>query len=71
MESPRLVLTLQQAAEALQCSVRHLQRLVKAGRIPSVRLGARVVIPIERLRQFLSEQQAEAVSSSSASENER
>ena len=69
MESPRLVFTVQQAAEALQCSVRHLQRLVKSGRIPSVRLGARVLIPAERLRQFLNEQ-SEAVSSSS-SENGR
>jgi excisionase family DNA binding protein len=61
----QLVYTIGQAAEVLQCSQRHLQRLIKARRIPFVRLGARVLIPAERLRQFLNEQ-SEAVSSASA-----
>jgi excisionase family DNA binding protein len=54
----QLVYTIGQAAELLQCSQRHLQRLIKARRIPSVKLGARVLIPAERLRQFLNEQAA-------------
>jgi excisionase family DNA binding protein len=54
----QLVYTIGQAAEVLQCSQRHLQRLIKARRIPFVKLGSRVLIPTERLRQFLNEQAA-------------
>lgn len=50
-----LVLTIAQAAEALQCSTRHVRRLIKAGRLPSVALGDRLVIPRRALEAWLEE----------------
>lgn len=42
-------LTLDEAAERLACSRRHLERLLALGRIPSVRVGRLVRIDMEAL----------------------
>lgn len=41
--------TLDEAAERLACSRRHLERLLALGRIPSVRVGRLVRIDMEEL----------------------
>lgn len=51
----RLVLSEREAAAALSISVRHLQRLRRAGRVPFIRLGARVAYPVRLLESWLSE----------------
>lgn len=48
-----LVYTVAQAAEVLQCSDRHVRRLVKAGRLPVVYLGDRPMIPRRALEAWL------------------
>ena len=50
---PKLALTAAEAAEALGVSERHLTSLVSRDEVPHVRLGHRVVFPVEVLREFM------------------
>lgn len=49
--SGRLALSVPEAAEALGVSERHLRALLPE--LPHVRLGGRVVLPVEGLREWL------------------
>ncbi len=49
----RLTLSVREAAEAIGVSERHLRSMLPE--IPHLRIGTRVVIPVERLKQWLSE----------------
>lgn len=53
---PLLVLNRQQAAHALGISTRLLDDLARGHRLPSVKLGGRVVFPVSMLNEFLAEQ---------------
>lgn len=50
---PKLALTAAEAAEALGVSERHLTSLVSRDEVPHVRLGHRIVFPIDVLRDFM------------------
>lgn len=54
-----ILLTVPQAAEALAISQAHCWRLVSAGRLPVVRLGASVRLPREALQQWAAEHQTQ------------
>lgn len=51
----RLVLTVSEAAHALGISRAFAYELVAQDKLPSLRLGRRVVIPLARFQEFLSE----------------
>jgi excisionase family DNA binding protein len=56
MPSERRTLTVREAAEILGCSVGVAYAAVRAGQLPSIRLGPRrVVIPRARLLELLGE----------------
>lgn len=48
-----LVLTKDQAAQALQVSMTTIHRLLKSGTLRSVKVGSRVLIPREAVNDFL------------------
>lgn len=48
-----LVLTKDQAAQALQVSMTTIHRMLKAGTLRSVKVGSRVLIPREAVNDFL------------------
>lgn len=50
----KLVLTRNETAQVLNISPRHLTNLIRKGEIPCVRLGRRLVVPIQALEEFLS-----------------
>ncbi|MEP0846206.1 MAG: helix-turn-helix domain-containing protein [Phycisphaerae bacterium] len=52
----RLALSAREAAAALGISARTLWTLANRGAIPSVKLGARRLYPVEALREWLAEQ---------------
>jgi excisionase family DNA binding protein len=54
-ESPSPYLTTGQAARALGVSLQTIKNWVAAGRLAGVRLGGRVLVPREALRQYLDE----------------
>ncbi len=45
----------QDAAELISISVRHLWSLTKKNQVPHVRLGKRIIYPVEALNQWLVE----------------
>jgi len=51
-----LALRAPDAARALGLSERQLWTLTNSGQIPSVRFGARIVYPVDMLREWLTEQ---------------
>ena len=53
-EAP-MVLTLEQAARALQVSRTVIYELARAGRLPTVRVGRRRRVPLAALEQLLAE----------------
>ena len=53
---PALLLTPQQAADALAISPRKLWSLTASGEIPCVRLGRCVRYPLDDLRRWINEQ---------------
>lgn len=53
-----LALDVREAAHALRVSERTLRTLVARGQVPHVRLGRRVVFPVDSLREYLSEKAA-------------
>ena len=54
----RLTNSMQEAAERLCISKSHLHRLVDSGKIPSIRVGRRKLIPVAALERFVDEQTA-------------
>ena len=54
--STKLLLSRGEAAEVLGVSVRTIDSLIKAGRMLAVRLGRRVLIPVEHLQEFARQQ---------------
>jgi len=53
MERERLTMNVPEVAEALGISRAHAYELVRLGKIPSLRLGHRIVIPRRALEAFL------------------
>lgn len=53
---PRLALSLREAAAAISVSERTAWGLAKNGKIPCVRVGSRVLVPVEGLRAWLAAQ---------------
>ena len=52
--SNRLALTVPEAADAIGVSERHLREMLPE--LPHLRMGTRVVIPVEDLKKWLSQQ---------------
>ena len=52
----KLALTVNEAAEAIGVSDRKVRDLVNMTGFPVVRLGGRVIIPVDDLRRWLSQQ---------------
>jgi excisionase family DNA binding protein len=67
---PRLAVGRREAASMLSISERLLWTWTNAGIIPHVRLGTRVLYPVDRLREWLA-QQATAGASSRAPASSR
>jgi excisionase family DNA binding protein len=63
VEAERLTMSVTEAAEVIGISRAHAYEMVRVGRIPSIRLGRRVVVPRKALEKFLDA----AVSSGDAS----
>ena len=55
MAVERLTYTVQEAAAVIGVSVPKLYQMCNAKEFPHVRLGARIVIPIERLHKWLNQ----------------
>ena len=53
----RLAYTYKEAARAIAVSERTIRRSIQAGKLRVVRVGARVLIPADALRQFAGVQQ--------------
>lgn len=53
MENVRLTLSVNEVAEVVGISRAHAYELVRVGRIPSLRLGRRLVVPRKALERFL------------------
>ena len=54
-EVGRLALSVQETAAAVGVSSRTIRTLIKSGDLPHFRLGARVLVEVEALRQFVEE----------------
>jgi excisionase family DNA binding protein len=50
-----IALDLNQAAEALNCSVGHLRRQVRKGDLPASRIGRKLVVEVAEIKRFLTE----------------
>jgi excisionase family DNA binding protein len=53
--SPPALVTLNAAAAYMSCSRRHLERLVAAGQIPTVRLGRAVRVAVADLDGYIND----------------
>ena len=53
MENQRLTLTVPEVAEIVGVSRAHAYELIRLGRIPSIRLGRRLIVPRKALEDFL------------------
>ena len=60
MSDEALVLSLDEVARALGVSFSIAYRLVRAGDIPSIRIGRRVLISRKAVEQFLATREAES-----------
>ncbi len=49
----RLALSIQEAGQALGLGRTTMYRLVKEGKIPTVRIGGRILVPVNRLSEIL------------------
>ena len=52
----KAVLTTKEAAEVLRVSERSMREMIKAGTVPSLRLGRRLVVPVPMLLRSLLEE---------------
>jgi excisionase family DNA binding protein len=55
MQPERLTLTVPEVAEVVGVSRAHAYELIRLGRIPSIRLGRRLVVPRKALDEFLDQ----------------
>lgn len=55
---PRLALNKAEAARALGVSERQIEDMVASGQVPNVRIGRRVLLPVDGLRIWLANQLA-------------
>ena len=55
-EPERITLTIREAAKAIGIHEQTLRRYVRRGIVPAVRLGSRVLIPVEALRRLIEAQ---------------
>lgn len=53
-DSTRL-LTREEVAQTLRCSLRHVDALRSQGRLRDVRLGTRVLIPVSEIRRLIAD----------------
>ncbi len=53
---PRLTLSIEETARALGVGLDHVYAAVRGGRLPHVRFGARVVVPVTALERWLHEE---------------
>lgn len=53
MENHRLTFSVPEVAEVVGVSRAHAYELVRTGRLPSIRLGRRLVVPRKALEEFL------------------
>ena len=53
MENQRLTMTVPEVAEVVGVSRAHAYELIRLGRIPSIRLGRRLIVPRKALEEFL------------------
>lgn len=53
LDIPPLALTIPQAAKALGIGERTVEQAIADGRLPVVRFGRRVILPVESLRSWL------------------
>ena len=53
---PKVALSVAEAAEAMSLSPRTIEAMVKAGELPTVRVGRRVLLPVAALSTWLDEQ---------------
>jgi excisionase family DNA binding protein len=51
----RLAIGVGEAARALSVGKLNMYRMVRAGRVPSVRLGKRILIPVKALHEMLEQ----------------
>ena len=75
---PERCISAAEAADALGVSLLHVQRLVVAGVIPSLRLGTRTLIPVSEFNRMIAERttrkphsDAELLARGRANEEER
>lgn len=59
----RLLVTIEEAAEALACSPRLCQTLIYQGRLESVKLNRRRLVPVTSLHQLVERLREEAADS--------
>lgn len=50
----KLVLTVEETADALTVSIRTVERLIARGELPSRKIGWRRVVPLAALEQYLN-----------------
>ena len=55
----KLAYNVREAAEVLGLSNSYVYELIRLGIIPSVKLGRRIVVPVERLKGLLLEPESE------------
>ena len=55
METAKVTLNVREVATRLGISQSHCYDLVREGKLPAIRLGARVVVPLSALGRFLDE----------------
>jgi excisionase family DNA binding protein len=53
MPNDRLTMTVPEVAEVVGISRAHAYELIRLGRIPSLRLGRRLVVPKKALEEFI------------------
>ena len=57
---PKLALSIEEASEALALSPRTVEKLVRLGQLPVVRVGRRVLLPVSALQAWLDSQTEQA-----------
>lgn len=57
---PRLLLTVEQAAESMAISRNSVYELIRSGELVSIRHGTRRLVSVEAIRRFIERREAEA-----------
>lgn len=51
----KLVVTVSEVASLLSISLNHAYAMAKSGQLPTIRLGRRIMVPVDALNQMLSQ----------------